>query len=164
MEVFRIFIEMQEKTLRCYANDNIAYYKKKSYYNYDLDPRDFRHNRLPHNFWTCVKFATHNEAHKVLHVISRLVQIHYGVKMSPIITVFMMVIFETSFNNIIISYLTNRNWDCKKNCIFRMKDNGTCCKLLLLILPYISCQCCIFLNHGSLLPIIYFFNNCHGTA
>ena len=30
--------------------------------------------------------------------------IYYGVEMSPIITVFMMVIFETSFNNIIISY------------------------------------------------------------
>ena len=54
---------MQEKILWCYAYDNIAYYEKKSYYNYDLDnPRDFRHNRLT---YTCVKFATHNEAHKV---------------------------------------------------------------------------------------------------
>ena len=39
MDVSRIFIEMQEKILCCYANDNIA---KKSYYNYDLDS-----NRLP---------------------------------------------------------------------------------------------------------------------
>ena len=111
-----------------------------------------------------MKFATHNEAHKVLHVTSRLVQIHYGVEMSPIITVFMMVIFETSFNNIIISYFDQSKMRLQKLCIFRMKDNGTCCKLLLLILPYISCQCCIFLNHGILLPIIYFLNNCHGTA
>ena len=42
MEVSRIFIGMQKKILWCYANDNIAYYEKESYYNYDLDS-----NRLP---------------------------------------------------------------------------------------------------------------------
>ena len=119
---------------------------------------------MTHNFWACVKFATHNKAHKVLHVTSRLVQIYYGVEMSPIITVFMMVIFDTSFNNIIISYFDQSKMRLQKIGISRMKDNGTCCKLLLLILPYISCQCCIFLNHGILLTINYFLNNCHGKA
>ena len=50
MKVSRIFIEMQQKILWCYANDSIAYYEGESSYNYELYPRDFRHNRLTHNF------------------------------------------------------------------------------------------------------------------
>ena len=42
MEVSRIFIEMQQKIIWCYANDIIAYYEGESYYNYDLD-----YKRLP---------------------------------------------------------------------------------------------------------------------
>ena len=42
MKVSRIFIEMQQKILWCYANDSIAYYEGESYCNYDLDSK-----RLP---------------------------------------------------------------------------------------------------------------------